>query len=161
MLGEPLPVSGLAEAIRKESRLWGKPTDVFLYSALGLSLFSSSMARMRSRSLISCTPQYVMNQMDKVLTGKPGRWRETWSPWCASCLMGPTLFRHLCPSGGHGRSPGSWLKLFSFVDPNQQLHRERSHQKWILDEEVPKPMRACWITVNVVGTYWSFALSSP
>lgn len=50
------------------------------YSTFALSPFSSSsMARMRSRSLISCTPQYVMNQMDKVLTGKPRAGRETWS----------------------------------------------------------------------------------
>lgn len=130
VLEEPPTAAGLAETVRRESRLWDKRTDIFLYSALGLSLFSSSTARMRSRSLISCTPQYVMNQMDKVLTGKPGRWRETWSSWCAAYLMGPMLLWHLCSSGGHGRSPGSWLQLFFFVDPNQQLHRGR--------REIPK-----------------------
>lgn len=85
VLGEPLLVADPAAVVGGETRLWDKPADASLYSTFALSHFSSSMARMRSRSLISCTPQYVINQMDKVLTGKPRRWRETWSLWC-SCL---------------------------------------------------------------------------
>lgn len=54
-----------------DMRLWDKSIDAFFYSTFALSHSSSSRAWMRSRSLISCTPQYVMNQMDKVLTGKP------------------------------------------------------------------------------------------
>lgn len=78
------------------------------------------------------------------------------------CLPnGANSFSAPLPLGWAWEVPRFMAKVVLLVDPNQQLHRERSHQRWILDEEVPKPRRACWITVNVVGTYWSFALSSP
>lgn len=44
--------------------------------------------------------------------------------------------------------------------PTASQREERNPQGWVLDEEVLKAMRASWITVNVVGTCWSFALSS-
>lgn len=99
-----------------------------LYSALALSPFSSLMARMRSRSLISCTPQYVMNQMDKVLTGKPGRWRETWSPRCGCLPSGASFSPALLPLRWvwevpqvHGQHHFPlWIQPYSFTERGEQ-----------------------------------------